>query len=183
LLNLIRVTEGDKLAAHNMLLLLEEHPEWWGIHRERQSYTGSAHKDTETIYTRGPVAFTPEEYSGNASAVTFPVDAQLLWALHKLTEPALRIIRPEQVGYVMIVRLKAGGVITPHIDEGVYADHYSRFHIALSGGPNEALIVGDEEVHMEPGECWWFNHKVNHFADNPHDSDRIHVIFDVVLPD
>lgn len=168
------------LGITELLELVESNPDWWLIHQERQNYPGTSHAETECIYLRGPTSLTPEEYIGNPEAVYYPVPKELQEASEKLLGPLFEAMEVEELGYILIVKLKPDSVVYPHIDEGAYSDHYSRFHLALSGGPEEALIVEGEEVHMEPGEVWWFNHKCVHCADNPHDYPRIHIIFDAV---
>lgn len=46
--------------------------------------------------------------------------------------------------------------------------------------PGSVLTAGGEVQHFAPGEAWWFDHKVEHTADNLGESPRIHIIFDAV---
>jgi hypothetical protein len=90
------------------------------------------------------------------------------------------VLQVEELGRVLIVKLKSGGVVTPHIDEGTYADHYARFHVAVTGTDKATLTAGPNTQHFAPGEAWWFDHKVTHSARNDGDTDRIHIIIDAV---
>jgi Aspartyl/Asparaginyl beta-hydroxylase len=79
----------------------------------------------------------------------------------------------------MLVRLKAGGAITPHVDEGAYAQHYARFHLPIDSTAACRFFCGDESVHMAPGEFWWFDHQREHSVVND-GPDRVHLILDLV---
>jgi quercetin dioxygenase-like cupin family protein len=85
------------------------------------------------------------------------------------------------LGRIMIVRLKTGGEIAPHIDEGAYARYYARFHLVLESNPACVFKAGGELVHMAPGELWWFNHQVEHSVVN-NGPDRTHIIVDLTAP-
>lgn len=178
--NFHRVASGLNVAP--LLAALDAHPGLWSEILIRQEYPGSAHHDTECIFLRGPIAFTPQEYQGTIDAHDYPAMYPLLDGIAPLLRPILHALGATELGYVLIVRLKPGGHIDEHIDEGAYADHYSRFHIALTGSPGATLTAGDERQHFAPGECWWFNHKATHSADNDAGDWRIHVIFDAVTP-
>lgn len=82
---------------------------------------------------------------------------------------------------MFVVKLKSHGVIELHIDEGDYADHYSRFHICLQS-ENATLTVRNETQHFAPGEAWWLDHKARHYGNNDSEVPRIHIIFDAVSP-
>ena len=51
--NFVRIAEG--LDVEPLLKLLEDKPELWKEIDARQKFTGSPHKDTESIYVRGPI--------------------------------------------------------------------------------------------------------------------------------
>lgn len=151
----------------------------WGDITARQEVPGSPHHDTQSIYLRGPHAMTMEDYTGNIGAIEYPAMDQFGAAVVQILLPILRDLGVTEMGYMMLVNLQAGGSIDPHIDEGVYADHYSRFHLVIMG-ESSSLTVNDEVQQMTPGELWWFNHKRLHSARNDSKYPRIHLIFDVV---
>lgn len=157
-------------------------PWLWNESQVRQDFPGSAHHSTQCIFARGPRAFTFAEYMDNTDAFNYPALDLLASGLEPLLAPLLTDIGATQLGYVLIVRLKPGGHIEEHIDEGVYADHYSRFHVALETAPGATLTVGGEVQHMARGEAWWFNHKRPHAGDNLDSTWRTHLIFDAVTP-
>ena len=51
--NFIRIAEG--LDVEPLLQLLDAKPELWKEIETRQKFTNSPHKDTESIYVRGPL--------------------------------------------------------------------------------------------------------------------------------
>lgn len=173
---------ASQLDVSAVLAALEAQPELWKQITLRQGYPGSAHHDTEAIFLRGPAAFSYEEYMGNASAHDYPALDALSPAIGDLLRPVLQALEVTELGYVLIVALAPYGAVDEHIDEGAYGDHYTRFHIALTGDSGATLTAGDETQHFAPGECWWFNHKLPHSAVNNSPTPRIHIIFDAVTP-
>ena len=162
---------------------IESMPELWAEITARQEYTGSAHKDTECIYARGPYSFTPYYYLYDLGSYDYP-------AMDKLGDVLIPVLRPlltdvlcvAELGRVLIVNLKAGGKIKPHIDQGKYADHFARFHVALTSNDHCMLEVAGDQAAMKPGEAWWFDHKQQHSAFNLGATDRWHIILDAVSP-
>lgn len=152
----------------------------WAEFTLRQEYPGSAHGDTECIVLRGPFswagAFTDLVAIDSPNVARLPAVAEVL-------VQAARLTRSESLGRVMVVRLKPGGVITPHVDEGAYAEHYARFHLVLDADqPGNVFTCGGASVSMAAGELWWFDHRQQHTVTNGTDRPRTHLIFDVRRP-
>lgn len=160
---------------------LAAHPDLWHQITARQDFPGSDHRDTETIYLRGPGHMeVPADYMAVGNALDYLGNLGALAACTDLMRQALEAIGATDVGYVMVVNLKAGGVVTAHIDEGPYSDHFTRFHLVLSTNGNCMFCVKHESQHMAAGELWQFDHKARHLFANNGDTDRIHIIFDAV---
>jgi quercetin dioxygenase-like cupin family protein len=175
-----RVAEHINVAP--LLKKLERHPQLWGEITARQEAPGSPHKDTEAIFLRW-CRDTADAWSvfNDLEAVDYPA-AQVLMpeAGHALLALLTMLGETAELGRVMIVRLKPGGHITPHVDEGRYADFYDRFHICLSGECD--FTVAGKTFTCRPGEGWWFNHKRKHEVRNASGADRLHMIVDVAVP-
>lgn len=168
----------DKLAAQ---------PELWGRITDRQNFPGSPHKDTETIYLRwakdrslmgGFFDLTQEDHFET-------IEALAPECLHLIQTAIAKIMGdvPQwdvNVGRVILTKMKPGGVITPHVDEGPYADRYDRFHVCLKGV--STFGCGEAVQQMRNGQVWWFNHKLQHSVIN-HEGDRIHLIIDLIAPE
>ena len=166
---------------------LEKHPELWDIITARQNTPDSPHTDTKCIFLRGPKELTINSIFHDLESVDydslktyFPFMNDIHGLLGKLIDQDSNV---DPIGRVMIVSLKTGGVITKHIDEGDYADHHKRYHLVLQSDPLNIFYSETEdkieEVHMTPGELWWFDHKAPHWVENMSDRERIHIIFDI----
>lgn len=165
------------LKVQPLLDLLDAKPELWDQITLRQQFEGSAHKDTECIFVRGPESFTIDKYFFDVGSYDYSVMQDLASELVPLLQPLLtETLQVKELGRVMIVKFKPGGHISEHMDEGKYADHFARFHIALKTNPKATLTVGGQTRNLDAGEAWWFNHKLKHSGDNLGDTDRIHII-------
>ena len=178
-----RITEGLDVAP--LLAKLAEKLELWTARTERQSYPGSAHKDTETIYLRWA---TDQSVAGSfyclESEDQLAPLLDLTPEIGSLFQSALRHIGcgdDHDVGRVILVKLAPHGHIAEHVDDGPYADKYDRFHLCLSGA--SSFFVDGERQEMSPGELWWFNHKKPHKVQNFGTVPRIHLIIDLVAPE
>lgn len=169
----------SRMNPDPVLAELERFPDFWDLITIRQQYEGSAHRDTKSIILRGPT--TLEGLMDNLEAVDFEV-LTYLPATFDLIVRAAQAVQATSVGRAMLVKLAAGGRVSPHVDEGGYAAHYSRFHVVLTSTPQCWFRAGGEKVHMAPGELWWFNHRVVHEVRNKGDTDRIHMIVDMTAP-
>ncbi len=175
---------AEWLEVQPLLMKVLEHEQLWAERTERQNYPGSAHKQTETIYLRWAVdesvygGFYCLESMDHAETVV-----HFAPAIFDLVPRVLTTINPHwnDLGRVILTRMKPGAVITEHIDEGPYADKYDRFHVCLSGVSN--FIVDGQRQIMRQGDLWWFNHKLPHRVENFDTAgDRVHLIIDLVAP-
>lgn len=80
----------------------------------------------------------------------------------------------------MIVRLRPGGRVYPHIDWGKYYLTRDRYHIVVSAGPGNSLTCGGRTIEPREGEVWWLDNKQTHTAFNSSDSPRVHVVLDLL---
>ena len=78
-----------------------------------------------------------------------------------------------------LVCLPPGNRVYPHVDRGEYYRARDRFHLVLRSS-GSWMRAGDEEVRMRAGELWWFDNDQEHEACNDGDTDRIHLIFDLL---
>ena len=176
--NFRRIAEG--LDVEPLLQLLDAKPELWKEIETRQKFTGSPHKQTETIHVRGALKMSAYYLMWDTGAYDYPCMKYLAPALVPLMRPILEQLQVKEMGRVMIVNLKPCGHVTRHIDEGKYADYYKRFHICLKTNPHCYQTSGDQRQVFNAGEAWLFNHKQPHTADNLGDSERWHIIADYV---
>ena len=173
-----RIATG--LNVDPLVKLLDAKPELWKQITARQNATGSAHKDTECIYVRGPLTMSIYYVIWDTKAYDYPSMDYLKPALIPLLKPVLEKLQVTKMGRVFVVNLKPCGHVTKHNDQGKYADTYSRFHLVLKSNKHCYQTCGDEEQRFEVGDVWWFNHKKDHTAHNVGTTDRVHIIFDCV---
>jgi hypothetical protein len=81
-----------------------------------------------------------------------------------------------------VVSLRGGGQVYRHIDRGLYYVIRDRYHLVLKSSGSR-MQCGDQVSVWAPGEVWWFNNHIGHRAFNDGETDRIHVIFDVLPRD
>lgn len=162
-----------------LLALLAENEPMWREITIRQSYAGSAHRDTETIFLRAPASLV--DVLNELNSVDMPAIQVFAPALLPIMGRITEALQLRELARAMLVKLKAGGRITPHFDAGAYARYFARFHYVLTSTPECRFTVGKETVHMDPGELWWFNHQVEHRVEND-GPDRVHLIFDATAP-
>jgi hypothetical protein len=170
------------LDVKPMLLALENMPELWKECTIRQEYPNTCHADTENIFLRGPKTLTHNDYFFDYGSYDYPAMDRLGETLIPLVKPVFEKLQITEMGRMIIVKLKPHGIVKTHVDEGDYADHFSRFHICLQAEEGSTLTAYNESKHFSPGEAWWFNHKSVHFGTNDSDIPRIHIIFDAVTP-
>jgi len=84
------------------------------------------------------------------------------------------------LGRAKLALLPPGMQVRPHSDRGEYYRVRNRYHLVLSSTGGSELTAGDERVHMQAAELWWFDNKAIHSARNDSDTARIHMIFDLL---
>lgn len=161
-----------------LLLSLIHKPELWKMNTERQDHKESYHKDTETIFLRGPRVITLDDMLNSRDTVDYP-------ALHYLPDARnlvcdlMAYVHGVELGRAMIIKLKAGGVISAHKDSGKYPEEFDRFHIPLYSLEGNTFKVGDREAWMVPGDIWWIDNKQTHAVLNNSNDDRVHLVVDI----
>jgi hypothetical protein len=80
---------------------------------------------------------------------------------------------------VVIVKLSANTNIMPHFDFGEYYEMRNRYHLVISSEGSRMISGGVEKVFHE-GDLFYFNNHIVHEAFNDNNSDRVHVIFDLL---
>lgn len=83
------------------------------------------------------------------------------------------------IGRAKIVSLPPGNKVYPHVDRGEYYRVRHRYHLILQS-EGSWMRAGHEEVRMKTGELWWFDNKAEHEAMNDGETNRIHLIFDLL---
>jgi quercetin dioxygenase-like cupin family protein len=163
------VNIGPALAA------LRAHDFLFTVMTQRQSI--GPHTDTESIFLRWPTVPSLENIMDGFERTDYPA-LTIEGFARLLREVEGRIGRPAE--RAMIIRLKPGGKIGEHIDQGLYADCTHRFHVPLVTNPAAWLNSGEETAHLEAGVLYLFNKHVPHSGANDGDSPRVHLVVDVL---
>lgn len=179
-MNFKLVTQGIYVGP--LVVSLREHAEIWSEDTRRQDAPGSPHHATQVIHIRQQPGETADAVFNELEAVDTMAAHFMIGALFPVMRLVLDAIGERgDIGRVMVTRLPPGGKITPHMDEGRYADHFDRFHLCLQAD-KASFACASDTVQMHPGELWWFNHKQIHSVWNEGKVDRLHLIVDVQAP-
>jgi outer membrane protein assembly factor BamB/orotate phosphoribosyltransferase len=84
-----------------------------------------------------------------------------------------------ELGRVLLAKLKPGGRVYPHVDDGEYYKIRDRFHLVVASASGADMQCGGLNQRFLEGELWWFDNKKVHSSSNPSNEDRIHLIFDL----
>jgi hypothetical protein len=106
----------------------------------------------------------------------------ILSAAQKIIFDLMRAIPGEHLGKVLITRLRPGEIIRDHIDTWPVVGtkpYFQRYQIPLAVASGVIFKVLDEELHMRPGEAWWFDNQAMHSVINNSDEDRISMLADI----
>ena len=77
-----------------------------------------------------------------------------------------------------LMRLNAGAEVTPHVDFNYHWYSRVRIHIPIVTNPEVIFHCGDQQIHMQAGECWIFDSWRWHNVINAGDQDRVHLVVD-----
>jgi hypothetical protein len=182
----IRVGTTDVAALQAQLATLTE--EDWNRDDFRQRQY-AVHRDTATI----PLIFdTDFRHANPTRQPMFERFALLLDPIFRqiaehFAGRAITLARGQQrlPGYpvrVLLARLRAGGMIPPHIDTRFSLAHAHRLHCPLVTHPEVLFSVDRDPKQMTAGELWEINNRRTHEAMNRGSTDRVHLIIDWVIP-
>lgn len=142
----------------------------------RQTAPGTPHSDTQSLYLRMPTVINRSTIFAGLECRDYPLMdvPEFRAAVDDVARMADR-----KAARAMIVRLRPGGRITRHSDQGGYADATERYHLAIDTNDDCVMRVGGEEAHAAEGEIYFFDKHVEHEVVNAGPTDRIHLIVDV----
>jgi len=86
---------------------------------------------------------------------------------------------------VRIMRMAPGTVLAEHLDQMDLRSEIqlARFHVPIVTNPEAYFIFSGENIHMNPGECWYVEAALPHGAGNLGKEARIHLVIDCVVND
>lgn len=177
--NLLRLAGGVNVMP--LMVQIQRQPELWKADTYLRDYPQGPFEDVETIFLRFPPASVTElERSTKDQHECVWMDGMLhLPAARPLIFALMGQVEGERLGRVMINKIRPGGRIFPHADTPVHAQYWERFHYVLQSAPGVVFRVGEELVHMQTGEAWWFQNLIEHEVINNSAEDRLHLIIDI----
>ena len=180
MLHFVKVTEN--LNIRPMLAELDAAPGIWLTDTSRQRNV-RCQRNTQNIFLRAPRKPLPPG-AKNANDVhecrVAPAAAEFPRTLAFCERVAENL--GGALGRATLVALQPKSRVFPHVDAGAYYRIRDRFHLVLKSRRGSPLSVGDETAVMRVGELWAFNNKERHWAYNPSEEPRVHLIFDVLPP-
>lgn len=169
---------GSGLDVVPALNAIMRRPELWNADKLRQTFPNSPHREVDDIWVRFNDTKDEAKIPDDCEAINYDAFF-LLPQVRGLVFGLMGYVEGERLGRVIITRLKPGGRIYPHADEGAPATYYDRYIICLSCLPGTIFRIGDEQVQMATGETWWINNREEHEVLNNSVDDRVIVICDI----
>lgn len=163
---------------------LQRQPELWNANTIRTRHPGTAHSDVSDILLRFNDV-SEFERTGDPTTITDDKECIAYPAWEKLPQvrpvifDLMRMVEASRLGRVVITKLPAGKMITPHVDGGAPATYFERYQIALQSLPGALFNVGDETVNFRSGDVWWIDNSVTHSVVNNSTDDRVVMIVDL----
>jgi quercetin dioxygenase-like cupin family protein len=172
---------GQNLPVRGVLQQIEQSHAWDWLNL-RKMFPRTPHRESSDIILR----FAPLQCPITFRGIMDGLECVNYWPWYDLDGVRLLIDhafgRPmeSEIGRVMVTRLSPGKQVYPHADEGQYSEHFDRYHIVLSAGAGECIFeCGGEQIIMNTGDFWKFNHQKIHSVHNAGQGDRITLIVDV----
>lgn len=159
-----------------ILAALPQFDDAWGEDILRQTMPYTPHRDSEAIHLRRQPGSRPRDVIHQLASVA---------TRHMACGPLAHLIdavcqhvegRPARA---MLVRLAPGGRVTPHADQGIYADGTERFHVPIVTNEAAWFAFGPERYHLAAGGVFAFDKHIEHAAGNDGPEPRVHAIIDV----
>lgn len=175
-----------KIAEHiHIEPLLEEldaSPELWLADTSRQRKV-RCQRNTRNIFLRAAKKPLPPgaKNANDVHEIRIMPEAEKFPCAQVFCESVAKSLGGE-LGRATLVALLPKCEVFAHVDSGAYYRIRDRLHLVLKSTDGSLLGAGNETVRMHPGELWVFDNKQRHWAKNPSEEVRVHLIFDV-LPD
>lgn len=83
------------------------------------------------------------------------------------------------LGRAQIVLLAKESEVFTHVDYGYYYALHDRYHLVIESHGSK-MVSGDEVGVFKNGDLFFYENRIPHSAENIGDSERIHLIFDVM---
>ena len=146
----------------------------WAANALRQQ-TFSVHRDTQSLVMKwcaNSGTDTPVE-----TTATFAEFEDLLAPILALIQSHYRYERPV-IRKAMFAKLRAGGVISGHVDAAVAIRMVHRIHVPIITHPDVHFYIGEIDHHFHEGQVFEVDNTRYHSVKNDSPLDRVHLIID-----
>lgn len=172
-LNYRIIDNFDITEISKELLILEK--TLWNINQSRQNKHGP-HKDTKSIFIND----IDLKWDGNE----YPIQKYFVSkTLNGLTDDISNRLEKQfdgKVGKTLYINLPAGAKVNIHGDKGYYLESVHRFHIPILTNDFVEFFLNGEIINMKPGICYEINNANMHGVFNKGNTDRIHLLMDII---
>ena len=134
-----------------LLAELEKRPDRWLVNTSRQEQI-RCQRDTQTIFLRTARKPFPPDTPGSEVHATADTKESTNFPRAMAAASQIADRMNGELGRVMIVRLKPGGKIYAHKDQGAYYRVRNRFHLILQAGEGCLLRCQDATVATRAGQ-------------------------------
>lgn len=83
-------------------------------------------------------------------------------------------------GRTRLMKLSGKAEVTPHVDSNYYWRERMRVHVPIITQPSVRFYCGEQNIHMQAGDCWIFDTWSRHNVINDAAEARIHLVADTV---
>ena len=157
---------------------LAEHPKYWDKYKMRTEAYGTPH-DVSDIWVRYNAW---ENFDGDQTAfndvhtsVWYPC-AKVLTEIRPLVAYVYGLVDGQELGGVLITRIRPGKQVSPHIDTGWHAGYYNKYAVQLQGNREQCFHFEDSELRPLSGDIYTFDNSKLHWVTNDSNEDRMTLI-------
>ena len=147
----------------------------WDLDQSRQN-SSSTHQLTKSIFISSlPLTWQGENYNLKKHLVS----EKLNQLTYKIADELANVF-DGKLGRSLYVTLPAKQKIPIHCDSGYYLLNVHRLHIPIVTNDSVEFFLNGDVVNMKTGSCYEINNAREHAVSNNGDTDRIHLIMDII---
>lgn len=166
------VNEIDVSKIAHELSMLDS--AFWDLDQSRQSFP--THQLTKSIF----ISSLPLTWRGkNYNLKKHLVSEKLNQLTYKIADE-LENIFDGKLGRSLYANLPAKQKIPVHCDGGYYLLNVHRLHIPIITNDAVEFFLNGDVINMKTGSCYEINNAREHGVSNNGDTDRIHLIMDII---
>ena len=147
----------------------------WEVNKSRQNRS-IEHQYTKSIFINN----VDTDWVGNG----YPLEKYFVnEKLYEYTEAIISILENKfngKIGKAIYINLPAKKQIRVHKDYGYYLTSVHRCHIPIITNENVNFHLNGETINMKAGICYEINNKNDHGVFNSGETDRVHLLIDII---